>query len=158
MRGGPPIIQRIYFYILANCAIFSGFKMLNIRGKGGILPPPLSWTVCDAPCYKTVFKPFSGLLITMKYTIIFIPIDGISPYPTKFSPVGVERPPPLPKSEWENLRGEGKHTRWENGKMKFLNMKNDDSVKEAPAYCRSFLDSLPFWKGGDTKPPYFNVL
>ena len=25
--------------------------------------------------------------------------------------------------------------------------KNDDSVKEAPAYCRSFLDGLRNWKG-----------
>ena len=35
--------------------------------------------------------------------------------------------------------------------------KNDDSVKEAPAYCRSFLDGLNKLKGRP-KTPYFNVL
>ena len=36
-------------------------------------------------------------------------------------------------------------------------IKNDDSVKEAPAYCRSFLDGLNKLKGRP-KTPYFNVL
>ena len=35
--------------------------------------------------------------------------------------------------------------------------KNDDSVKEAPAYCRSFLDGLNGLKGR-AKTPYFYVL
>ena len=35
--------------------------------------------------------------------------------------------------------------------------KNYDSVKEAPAYWQSFLDSLHSWKGG-TKTLYINVL
>ena len=38
-----------------------------------------------------------------------------------------------------------------------ISLKNDDSVKEAPAYCRSFLDGLNRLKGRP-KTLYFNVL
>ena len=37
--------------------------------------------------------------------------------------------------------------------------KNDDSVKEAPAYCRSFLDGLYKTNGvGEGQIPFFDVL
>ena len=35
--------------------------------------------------------------------------------------------------------------------------KNDDSVKEAPAYCQSFLDIRERERGVFTINPYFNV-
>ena len=40
-----------------------------------------------------------------------------------------------------------------------LKGKNDDSVKEAPAYCRSFLDGLYKANGvGEGQIPFFDVL
>ena len=39
-----------------------------------------------------------------------------------------------------------------------LKDENDDSVKEAPTCCRSFLDNLYTWKWGGQTIPYFSVL
>ena len=39
-----------------------------------------------------------------------------------------------------------------------MSVKNDDSVKEAPAYCRNFLDGLYTCKGGGQKSSFCHFL